>query len=283
MVGHCSTLSGDSVMSFEHGSPVQNSISDSAATALLLPLLSNAPLPSSSIFYQACTFEECNSPLNFYLLFALMHSFICLCVGVYACVYVWGCGHARAPMWRPEDNLQKLGLFFQRVGPRNWTPVKLPLLSAPLEFARFSCVCFCFLVFHWASALLPRKRHGWQCAFSEDHIWRPPTVCSSLTWWVCFVYPMSYLIPILCKHWTLFPFLPIKKKSMGDILLFYFSQNSLFSTCWALPGLTFHPQHFCTLGRQSSAPPPPSLTRLLLVWTHTFLFLINNLHCVTCF
>lgn len=140
LFGHCSILSGDSVMSLEHGSPVQNSISDSAAAALLLPLLSNAPLPSSSIFYQACTFEECNSPLNFYLLFAWMHSFICLFVGVYACAYVWGCGHARAPMWRPEDNLQKLGLSFQRVGPRNWTPVKLPLLSAPLEFAR-SLVC----------------------------------------------------------------------------------------------------------------------------------------------
>lgn len=138
--GHCSTLSGDSVMSLEHGSPAQNSISDSAATALWLPLLSNAPLSSSSIFYQACTFEECNSPLNFYVLFAFIHSFICLFVGVYVCVYVLGCKHARAPTWRPKDNLQKLGLSFQHMGPRNWTPVKLPLLSVPLEFAR-SPVC----------------------------------------------------------------------------------------------------------------------------------------------
>lgn len=192
--------------------------------------------------------------LPFVCIDAFIHLSVCRCVCMCVCVGVWACQNTYV---EARGQFAEVGSLFPTCGSQKLNSGQVTFIIDPLRICSFSCVCFCFLVFHWASALLPRKRHGWQCAFSEDHIWRPPTVCSSLTWWVCFVYPMSYLIPILCKHWTLFPFLLIKKKSMGDILLFYFSQNSLFSTCWALPGLTFHPQHFCTLGRQSSAPLPP--------------------------
>lgn len=137
--GRCSAPLGDSAMSSERGPPVQNSISGSAATAPLLLLLSNVPLPSS-VFYKARVFEECHS--LFFLIFTFItfvRSFVCslVCRCVLYMWMCWGCEHARAPMWRSEDHLQNLGLSLHRGGPRPCTPVKRPLLSAPLERARF--------------------------------------------------------------------------------------------------------------------------------------------------
>lgn len=83
-----------------------------------------------------------NAILSLFLIFifitfvrSFVRSLVCRCV-LHMCM-CWGCEHARAPMWRSEDHLQNLGLSLHRGGPRPCTPVKRPLLSAPLERARF--------------------------------------------------------------------------------------------------------------------------------------------------
>lgn len=151
-----------------------------------------------------------------FLCFVCIHSFIrlsvCRCVCMCVCVGVRAC---QSTYVEARGQFVEVGSLFPTCGSQKLNSGQVTFMISPLRIRSFSCVCFCFLVFHWASALLPRKRHGWQCAFSEDHIWRPPTVCSPLTWWVCFLYPKSCLIPLLCNHWTFFPSFQFKKKIHG--------------------------------------------------------------------